>query len=67
MCIRFVDEGSDIRDEFMGFVKLKRVRAIDIADAIVSTIARVGISDLRGQGYDGESAMSGGKSGVQRI
>ena len=68
LCIWFVDEASEIREEFMGFVKLQRVRAIDIADAIVSTIEGLGLSvgDLRGQGYDGASTMSGEKSGVQR-
>ena len=65
VCLRFVDKECDIR-EVIGFVKFKRVRAVDIADAIVITIENLGLSlsGLRGQGYDGASTMSGAKAGV---
>ena len=65
VCLRFVDKECDIWEEFIGFVKLQRVRAVDIADAIVTTIENLGLSGLRGQGYDGVSTMSGAKAGVQ--
>ena len=45
-----------------------RVQATDIANAIVSMLEELGLSlgDLRGQGYDGASTMSGETSGVQK-
>lgn len=51
------------------FVKMQRVRAIDISDGIVSSLEGLGLSlnEPRGQGYDGASTMSGEKSGVQRL
>ena len=68
LCLRFVDENSEIREEFIAFLKLKRVRAVDITNAIVSCLEGLGLSlnELRGQGYDGASTMSGEKSGVQK-
>ena len=68
LCLRFVDEKCDIREEFIKFVKLERVRASDIATAIVNTLEGLGLSlnELRGQGYDGAATMSGEKSGVQK-
>ena len=38
LCIRFVDSNLDIREEFIPFLKLERVRAMDITDAIVGTV-----------------------------
>ena len=51
----------------VAFLKLARVRVVDIADAIAETLTNIGLSldGLRGQGYDGASTMSGAKSGVQ--
>ena len=68
MCLHFVNDISQIREEFITFLKLERVRAIDITDAIVNYLERLGLSlnDLHGQGYDGASTMSGEKSGVQK-
>ena len=68
LCLRFVDENSEIREEFVNFLKLERVRAVDITNAIVSCLEGLGLSfnELRGQGYDGASTMSGEKSGVQK-
>jgi len=59
---------SEIREEFVTFLKLERVRAVDIANAIVGCLEGLGLSlnNLRGQGYDGASTMSGKKSGVQK-
>lgn len=68
LCLRFVDSNSDIREEFVAFLRLERVRAVDIVDAIVGCLEGLGLSlnELRGQGYDGASTMSGEKSGVQK-
>ncbi len=51
----------------LSFIKLDRVRAVDIASAIIQTLEEFGLSldGLRGQGYDGASTMSGQKTGVQ--
>ncbi len=67
ICLRFVDDHCEIREEFIGFVKLKRVRAIDITEAIIHSIENLGLSlcNLRGQGYNGASTMSEEKGGVQ--
>ena len=67
ICLRFVDSEYNIREEFVAFVKLARVRAVDIADAIMKTLENLGLSlsSLRGQVYDGASTMSGAKTGVQ--
>ncbi len=58
ICLRFVDDNCEIREEFIGFVKLKRVRAIDITEAIIHSIENLGLSlcNLRGQGYDGAAS-----------
>ena len=57
----------NIIEELVALLKLARVRAVDIADAITETLTNLGLSldGLRGQGYDGASNMSGAKSGVQ--
>lgn len=67
ICLRFVDSECNIREEFAAFIKLSRVRASDISDSILTTLSNLGLSvnNLRGQGYDGASTMSGAKSGVQ--
>ena len=67
MCVRFVDRDFNIREELVALLKLARVRAVDIADAITETLTNLGLSldGLRGQSYDGASTMSGTKSGVQ--
>ena len=53
----------------MSFIKLERVRAMDIAAAIIHMLENSGLSlnDLRGQGYDGAATMSGARGGVQKI
>ena len=62
-----MDSEGSIREEFVAFLKLNRVRAFDIADAQVKYLENLGLSlsELSGQGYDGASTMSGHKSGVQ--
>ena len=50
LCHRFVDKHCDIREDFIGIVKLKRVRAVDITEAIIHSIESLGLSlcNLRG-------------------
>ena len=47
---------------------MERVCTVNIEQAITGLLTDLGLSldDLRGQGYDGASTMSGEKSGVQR-
>ena len=54
---------------FKTFLKLNRVRAVDIADVIVKYLENLclSLSELRSQGYDGASTMSGHKSGMGKV
>ena len=65
---RFLQIRSHIREEFITFVKLERVRAANIVNAITKTLSDVDLSlnELQGQGYDGTSSMAGERSGVQK-
>ena len=49
ICIRYVDEDGEVQEAFVAFIKLQRVRASDIAEAIIATSEGVGIniSDVR--------------------
>lgn len=44
LCLRFVDAQSQIREEFITFLKLECVRAVDITDAIVKCLEGLGLS-----------------------
>jgi hypothetical protein len=68
ICLRFVATSGEIRKEFISFIKMERVRAADIEQAIIGLLIQLGLSleDLRGQGYDGACTMAGEKSGVKR-
>ena len=65
LCLRFVDK-NDIKEIFFDFVSLERTTGVAIANAIVSSLRSNGIdiNKIRGQGYDGASAMSSEKAGV---
>ena len=58
---------SEVCEDFMGFVKLKKTDAQSITDALLSTIGEWGMdmTGLVAQGYDGASVMSSAKNGVQ--
>ena len=67
ICCRFVDEKSDIREEFMSFLKLDRITGESIAKGILDFLRSqdIPIGDMRGQGYDGASNMASSRVGVQ--
>ncbi|XP_011404168.1 PREDICTED: zinc finger MYM-type protein 1-like [Amphimedon queenslandica] len=69
ICLRYVDAHNNIREDFIAFIMMERVRAVDISCAIIATLEGLGLllNDLRGQGYDGESTMSREKGGVQKL
>ena len=50
LCLRFVDENCYVQEKFIGFVKLQRVRANDIANAIITLLEDLELSlvHLRG-------------------
>ena len=52
-------EHGEICDHFVSFVKMDRVQAIDITEAIVNHHETLGLSlsHLRGQSYDGASTL----------
>jgi len=67
LCLRFVDEHRNIREEFVEFLHLHRITGACISSAIKATLEKwnLPIADMRGQGYDGASNMSSGTVGVQ--
>ena len=67
MCIRFLDQRKEIREEFLAFLPLERITGEAISQVVLKFLRDSGIpsSDMRGQGYDGASDMSSGAVGVQ--
>ena len=69
ICIRFVDSyGEDfkVREEFIGFVELEKLDVQTISSAIIGYLkeCNLDLTNLRGQGYDGATVMSGHVNGV---
>ena len=71
LCLRFLSGNDDpssvnISKVFVDYVHLERTTGKAIADAIVKSLHDMGfdIENLRGQGYDGASAMSSSIQGV---
>ncbi|VDI82425.1 Hypothetical predicted protein [Mytilus galloprovincialis] len=67
LCIRYVDRTATVFEDFIGFIEKEKVDAESIATAIVNYVQECGLNmdNLRGQGYDGASVMSGNISGVK--
>ncbi|XP_050064233.1 zinc finger MYM-type protein 1-like [Aphis gossypii] len=65
----FDDEKKAIREEFLGFIELHAMDAVNIASAIDNFIQNEGLdgTKLFGQGYDGCATMAGKINGVQSI
>ncbi|VDI50001.1 Hypothetical predicted protein [Mytilus galloprovincialis] len=63
VCIRFVDVKSIVNEDFIGFVPLDKVDAASISTALLKIMedCKLDLRNLRGQGYDGASVMSGFK------
>ncbi|XP_071965592.1 52 kDa repressor of the inhibitor of the protein kinase-like [Antedon mediterranea] len=68
ICLRFLtgDEQVEIAEHFVDFVNLNRTTGKAIADAIMKSLSDNGFNyqNLRGQAYDGASAMSSAVRGV---
>ena len=69
LCIRFVVDGNNIREEFLEFGQCKRIDGKPIAEEILYILKKIGlnVNNCRGQGYDGTANMSSEAVGVQRI
>lgn len=71
LCVQYLSgegESSEIREDFLGFCPLPHQDAKTIASVILQQLTECGLHTkfLRGQGYDGASAMSGHVNGVQK-
>ena len=66
ICLRWVDENFEVREEFVGLFEVASTGAEVIYAAITDVLLRLNlaISKIRGQCHDGAAAMSGSKSGV---
>ena len=67
LVVSFVDQDSNIREEFLGFLHCKDGTSGEaLANLIVDQLEVLGvdIADCRGQGYDGAGSMSGKYKGV---
>ena len=69
MCLRFVDEERNLREEFVEFLHLRRITGAYISAEIKAALEKwnLPIADMRGQGYDGASNMSSDNVGVQAL
>lgn len=68
LCLRFVDEGKNIREEFIEFVHMDNVSGHSIATAILHSLdeKQLDATHIRAQTYDGAAAMSSENVGVQK-
>ena len=68
LCLRFVDEGKNIREEFIEFVHMDNVSGHSIATAILHSLdeKQLDATHNRAQTYDGAAAMSSENVGIQK-
>ena len=66
LVIRFIDDSSQIREEFVEFIECESTSAEHLVEKLKKGMESLSldINDLRGQGYDGAGNMAGAKSGV---
>jgi len=70
LCIRYVDlQNMTLKEDFVGFVELNGTTGLEIKQTIVKELNKLGLSlqNLRGQGFDVGSNMSGKYIGVQAL
>nr|XP_042895669.1 52 kDa repressor of the inhibitor of the protein kinase-like [Parasteatoda tepidariorum] len=68
LCVRYVEDQSyEIREDFLTFVPVHDVTGAGLANTVLETLSSLGfdLKKMRGQGYDGASAMRGQFRGVQ--
>ena len=63
----FVDSDKHVREEFLGFITVKRITSEALATALVSWLEayNLDVSLCGGQGYDGATNMLSSAVGVQ--
>ncbi|XP_029197148.2 52 kDa repressor of the inhibitor of the protein kinase-like [Acropora millepora] len=66
LCLRFVDEGKNIREEFIEFVHMDKVSGHSIAILHSLDEKQLDATHIRSQTYDGAAAMSSENVGVQK-
>ena len=66
VCIRWIDSGFTIHEDFIGMIHVEKTDATSTSSAIKDVFVRCSlpISQCRGQGYDGCSEMMGHLTGV---
>ncbi|XP_054706731.1 zinc finger MYM-type protein 1-like [Uloborus diversus] len=70
LCVRYLEDvTASVREDFLCFVPVNDVTGKGLCTTIKDTLSNLGIDlhHLRGQGYDGASAMRGEFRGVQAI
>jgi len=68
LCVRYLEmSSSSIREDFLQFIPVTDVSGKSLAKVIIDSLTQLGVNldYMRGQGYDGASAMSGKFNGVQ--
>ena len=66
ICLRWVSERFEAREDFIGLYQVESIEAEKLYRVITNVMLRLNlaVSKVRGQCYDGASAMTGAKSGV---
>lgn len=69
LCVRYVNKNRDIKETFLEYIHLPRIRGKDIGNAIINTLQRLHIplENMRAQCYDGASNMSSANKGAQKV
>ena len=69
ICIRWVDNDFEPHEEFIGLHQVESTTSTNLFSVICDVLARLNLSihKLRGQCYDGASAMSGSQGGVAAL
>ena len=66
ICLRWVSEKFEVHEDFVCLYEVESTEAARLHQVIIDVFLRLNlsVSNIRGQCYDGASAMSGKKSGV---
>lgn len=69
VALRFVDERGYIVERFLGIVHVRDTTDLSLKTSIDSLLCQHGlsVSNLRGQGYDGDNNMRGEFNGLKRL
>ena len=67
LCARYVSDDFAIEETFLQFVPITDLSGKNLASTILNNLSDIGIdvSKMRGQGYDGATAMNGRLNGSQ--